>query len=269
MQIFEKIDLDNYIYDEDAEVFARIHIDGEPTKYAISDHGRVWGEVSKKFLKPHEEKNQYYKFFLRIDGKYNYCLVHRLVANAFVYNPNPEQNTQVDHLNMNRTDNRAINLEWVSPSENTRRTYSVGGRDPSHTFGVFAYEIKTGNTTFFESAHNCDVSMGLARGTTVQICAGEKRNSSNGYIFGRAEDFDKDKIDAILSKVRFCNTGRPIVNISKDGAVNRYECEADACRKTGIKHGTLNSWLSGRRKPRDGSIWKYESEDFVPLKIRC
>lgn len=57
--------------------------------------------------------------------------VHRLVASAFI--PNPNSLPQVNHKNANKSDNRAANLEWVSNLVNIRHSIKVGVRDP-HTF---------------------------------------------------------------------------------------------------------------------------------------
>ena len=53
-----------------------------------------------------------------VGAKNNNQLVHRLVANQFIDNDDPNTKTQVDHINRNKLDNSIKNLRWVTPKEN-------------------------------------------------------------------------------------------------------------------------------------------------------
>lgn len=55
--------------------------------------------------------------------------VHRIVAQTFVNNPNPDLYKQVDHIDSNKLNNCADNLEWVTVQENLKRAYDNGLRN--------------------------------------------------------------------------------------------------------------------------------------------
>jgi HNH endonuclease/NUMOD4 motif len=94
-----------------------VEVDDFPN-YMASPDGRVYSKFYRGFLKPVMNQSGYHAVCL-YNGAYHgsSLLVHRVVAAAFISGRSVERN-QVNHLNAVRTDNRVVNLEWVSPSEN-------------------------------------------------------------------------------------------------------------------------------------------------------
>ena len=89
-------------------------IDGFP-HYEVSDMGNIKSLYSGKILKPSLHWGGYLMVNLSENGKIKTKLVHRLVAEAFV--ENPQGKPSVDHINMNKQDNRAVNLRWQTQKE--------------------------------------------------------------------------------------------------------------------------------------------------------
>ena len=91
------------------------------TRYIVSNYGRV-KRMRGKLLTPVPTHFGYLQVGLYSQGKMKNWLVHRLVAEAFCDGYNPKNGVVfVDHLNGNRQDNRACNLEWVTRDVNNSR----------------------------------------------------------------------------------------------------------------------------------------------------
>lgn len=102
-------------------------IKGYDGKYQVSNCGRVRRlrkTVPPRILKLQPSHNGYLQATLFRDGKPKHLLVHRLVAQAFI--GNPEGKSCVNHINGIKTDNRADNLEWVTHAENTQHALTTG-----------------------------------------------------------------------------------------------------------------------------------------------
>lgn len=140
-------------------------------RYQVSSLGRVKGPYGK-ILALHEWKSGYLgaSIHIRVD-KRRLMRVHRLVATAFI--PNPEGKPQVNHIDGNKKNNRVENLEWCTASENSRHCIDVLGKRPE---GIKVKCVETGK--IYRTAGEAALDVGLKSGTSIQVvCNGGTRTS--------------------------------------------------------------------------------------------
>lgn len=111
-------------------------IEGYEGKYQVSNLGRVkslkrkcnvlngYRTVNEKILNLNKNRYGYVTVNLSKNNKNKICTIHRLVATAFI--PNPENKPQVNHIDGNKTNNIVENLEWVSKEENMQHAVNTG-----------------------------------------------------------------------------------------------------------------------------------------------
>lgn len=94
----------------------KIIINNEETDYSIDKEGKVFSNKTNKFLLGSVYNTGYRMVRLTIGKNKKSYAIHRLVAEAFL--PNPNKLDIVNHKDGNKLNNRVENLEWVSQSQN-------------------------------------------------------------------------------------------------------------------------------------------------------
>lgn len=108
-------------------------IKGYEGHFKISSKGRVKSlkrtiekncgmkmKIQERIRKPHFTKDGYLRIRLIVNNKGKNFLIHRLVAMAFI--ENPENKEEVNHINEIKDDNNVDNLEWVTRNENVEHS---------------------------------------------------------------------------------------------------------------------------------------------------
>lgn len=121
------------------EIFKPIDFIPNCNGYEITNKGRLWSNKTNSFLKQFKSKKGYMNVYLYINSnndskhKVKRFQVHRLVAQAFI--PNPNNLPQVNHKDENKENNNTNNLEWCSNSynhnygtRNYRQSQSIKGK---------------------------------------------------------------------------------------------------------------------------------------------
>jgi hypothetical protein len=116
------------------------------TNYSVSNFGNVKNNNTGKILKQ-PISNGYTKVSLSNDGKLKHFLVHRLIALAFI--PNPDNKPFVDHIDNDRLNNNIDNLRWCTNQENScnrqltsKNTSGYKGVNFYKTYNCWRAEIK-------------------------------------------------------------------------------------------------------------------------------
>lgn len=145
--------------------------------YEVSDDGQVRSRKTGhcRAIKPKANKyTGYLAVNLRKNGSCITRTVHRLVAEAFL--PNPDGLQYVNHIDEDKTNNRVENLEWCTPSYNNHfSSYKRRKR-------VVVYSVEGDLLATFESESIAASLLGVSKSTVSQALTGAHQTCS-GLVF--------------------------------------------------------------------------------------
>lgn len=209
-------------------------LEGFEDLYEVSNKGRVRSvdrvfvrkngriqPVKGKILKQTKDKDGYCKVYLSNQGIEKNVFVHRLVAEAFI--PNPDNLPQVNHINSKKDDNRVENLEWITNQQNVQHAYDFGnglkGLDHPNARQIGLFD--NGKLiSVFESVTKCAEILNIPKKTLRKYIQKEK------YLFQRLlvkyinDDFDEYLLNLNPFKRTLINLQKqPICITDKDGNI--------------------------------------------------
>jgi 16S rRNA A1518/A1519 N6-dimethyltransferase RsmA/KsgA/DIM1 with predicted DNA glycosylase/AP lyase activity len=157
--------------------------------YSVTSCGKVYSHISERFLIPQKKKSGYFVVNLCRDGKIYQISLHRIVAEAYI--PNPNNYEQVNHINEIKSDNYIRNLEWCDAKYNANfgtRNKRISEKQTNNTkMSRKVLCVETGET--FPSTHEVERKLGIYHSEISKCCNG-KRKTAGGYTFEYVEDDD-------------------------------------------------------------------------------
>lgn len=143
--------------------------------YQVSNFGKVksYKRKNKTVLKESLSKKGYKRVILYKNNKQFYYSVHRLVATAFI--PNPENKPHINHKDGNKLNNRVENLEWCNAKENVLHKYYVLNKQLKPVKCIETNEI-------FKSVKEAGLSKNIKPNNISCVCNKKpKYNTAGGY----------------------------------------------------------------------------------------
>lgn len=231
----------------------QIIVDNLATKYYITEDGQCYNSNTGKYLKGQISNSGYLNYNLTYGGIKRRLYAHRLVAIAYILNPNnlPE----VNHKNANKLDNRVENLEWVSHSENSRYNTLIGNnknvvpvyqfnKDKELVNSYFCIEDAAKDTGFSISIIKQEVQKPIK---TLSCGFYWNNTSSTDFKIQNYENLGKAKQVGRYNKIT-----RKLEKI--------YSSTGEAARDISGVHSHISECCRGKIKSYKGYIWRYIEE---------
>lgn len=168
---------ESYIISELGDVISK-------QRTVVAKNGIITLKGAKK-IKPAHKKNGYVYITLKNGIVYETKRLHRLVAQAFI--PNPNNLEQVNHIDGDKKNNKVSNLEWCSQSQNVQHAYDNGllnhYKRPVLKIDLTSGDIVGEFESLKDASDSVDAKSSDSARSCIYLCCNEKLNSAYGYAW--------------------------------------------------------------------------------------
>ena len=174
-------------------------IDGTDGSYLISDDGKVFSAKTNKILRSQVQSNGYCRIELTIDGIRRKEFIHRLVAEAFI--PNPNNYPIINHKDENPSNNRVENLEWCTYEYNSNygtcqekiriNRMVISGYNHVQSKSVKQFDLKGNLIQEYGSCGTAAKATGL-NARSISKCAKGQLKQYAGYGWSYTDTYEYD-----------------------------------------------------------------------------
>jgi hypothetical protein len=205
-------------------------------------------------------KEKYMGVTLSKNGTRKGFSVHRLVAEAFI--PNPNNYPSINHINGIKDDNCVCNLEWCTIKQNIQHAYDV--LNMRNHYGSIKQYSKDGKfIKEYDSVREASRELGIHFGNIVK-CANKQRNVAGGYVWR----FHSDDTSSNVYKNK---RDKRVVMLDKNGnRIMTFDSITEAALYLNKNQHTIASCCQGITNTAGGYMWRfleqYDENEFDLFK---
>jgi len=237
---------EDYYWDNNENIgYSRVPYGGRG--YYVTTRGDVISNKDGKsrYMSTYQNQHGHKYVDLSLDGKKKKCLVHRLVAEAFIDNPN--NYPIVRHLDDDPDNNYYRNLEWGTSKDNSMDM--VRNNHDTH-IPVYCYETDT----IYRSGVEAAESLGISKASVTHCCKGLV-NCAKGYHICYAYEAERLRNDPNWYASKNNGNFKPLIAISPDNERYFFNSRKEASEYTGLSDPTVSLAIHGSNIDTKG--WKF------------
>lgn len=246
--------------------------------YQVSNYGNVKNRVTGKILKPLNSTNYYRVCLYDQQGLHKYVSIHRLVISYFVDNPYPNTLEYVNHIDENKHNNRADNLEWCTAHYNynwSKDSAIKGSIKSAIERGVnkeiVVYNVWTQKAKLYVSTREVERQLNLNSGNMTPVLRqiDHKVLMSGKYMLFYRERWDYQNLQQrFMIMQKESRVAKHLVSLNLDtGEEQHFKSMREAEKSLGFPHQAISRVLNGNQVSTHGYKFKWDKQPVLPSKL--